>query len=62
MMEKKLGINEILQNIREDEQKLEKLIADLKKGKKTCTVKYPNSTFPPTRSTRPRPIAKSQPS
>ena len=61
MMENRFGIYDILQNIREDEQRLERLIADLKKEKKPCTVKYPNPTFPPPSSTCPRPIAKSRP-
>ena len=52
-MKNRFGIYDILQNIREDDQRLEKLIADLKKGKKNCTVKYPNLTFPPTSSTCP---------
>jgi len=42
-MEKILDIREIITTIREDEQQLEKLIADLKKGEKTFRTAHPDA-------------------
>jgi hypothetical protein len=41
VMEKILDVQEILISIREDDQQLEKLIADLKEEEKPSTVKHP---------------------
>jgi hypothetical protein len=40
-MEKVLDVQDILDSMREDEQKLEKLIADLKKEEKHSTATHP---------------------
>jgi hypothetical protein len=39
-MEKVLDVQEVLDSMREDEQKLERLISDLKKEKKPSTVTH----------------------
>ena len=51
MMEKIFGIYDILENIREDEQRLERLIINLMKEKKPSQVEYPNPTTRPANST-----------
>ena len=60
-MEKILDMQEILVSIREDDQQLEKLIADLKKEEKPSTVKHPAPAFSTGKSTRPRPMANPYP-
>jgi len=40
-MEKVLDVQEVLDSMREDEQKLERLISDLKKEEKTSTATHP---------------------
>ncbi len=40
-MEKVLDVQEVLDSMREDEQKLERLISDLKKEEKSSTVTHP---------------------
>lgn len=57
-MEKILGIQEILVSMREDDQQLEKLIADLKKEKKPSTVKHPAPALSAVNSTCPHSITK----
>jgi len=52
-MEKILDVQEILVSIREDDQQLEKLIADLKKEEKPSIVKHPAPAFSTVKSTRP---------
>ena len=52
-MEKILDVQEILVSIREDDQQLEKLIADLKKEEKPSAVKHPAPDFSTVKSTRP---------
>ena len=46
-----LGIYDILENIREDEQQLERLVANLKKEKKLSTIKHPDPTSTSANST-----------
>jgi hypothetical protein len=40
-MEKVLDVQEVLDSMREDEQKLERLISDLKKEEKPSTATHP---------------------
>jgi hypothetical protein len=60
-MEKILDVQEILVSIREDDQQLEKLIADLKKEEKPSAVKHPAPAFSTVKSTRPHPMANPYP-
>ncbi len=56
-MEKILDMQEILASIREDDQQLEKLIADLKKEKKPSAVKHPAPAFSTVNAACPHPAA-----
>ena len=60
-MEKILGIQEILVSMREDDQQLEKLIADLKKGEKPSTVKHPAPALSAVNAACPHPVANPDP-
>ena len=60
-MEKILDMQEILVSIREDDQQLEKLIADLKKEEKPSAVKHPAPAFSTVKSARPHPMANPYP-
>jgi hypothetical protein len=60
-MEKILDVQEILVSIREDDQQLEKLIADLRKEEKPSTVNHPAPALSTVKSTRPHPMANPYP-
>ena len=60
-MEKILDMQEILVSIREDDQQLEKLIADLKKEEKPSAVKHPATTFSTVNATSPHEMANPYP-
>jgi len=60
-MEKILDVQEILVSIREDDQQLEKLIADLKKEEKPSTVKHPAPAFSPVNSAYPHSVVNPYP-
>lgn len=60
-MGKILDMQEILVRIREDDQQLEKLIADLKKEEKPSPVKHSAPAFSTVKSTRPHPAANPYP-
>lgn len=56
-----IGIHDILKSIREDEQQLERLIANLIRENKPSTVKHPTPDFPTVNSTCPYPTETSYP-
>ena len=56
-MEKILDMQEILASVREADQQLEKLIADLKKEKKPSAVKHPAPAFSTVNAACPHPAA-----
>ena len=60
-MEKILGIQEILVSMREDDQQLEKLIADLKKEEKPSAVKHPAPALSAVNAACPHPVANPDP-
>ena len=60
-MEKILDIQEILVSMREDDQQLEKLIADLKKEKKLSAVKHPAPALSAVNAACPHPVANPDP-
>lgn len=60
-MEKILDMQEILVSIREDDQQLEKLIADLKKEEKPSPVKHPAPAFSTVKSTHRHPVENPYP-